>query len=195
MIKLGLTGSIAMGKSTTAHMFAAAGVPVYDADAAVHALYAGKAVPAIEAAFPDAIRDGKVDRKALGALVLGKPDKMNQLESIIHPLVREEEKAFLTKAAAAGHRMAVLDIPLLFETGAETRVHACVVVTAAAEIQRDRVLSRPGMSEEQFNAILARQMPDVEKRRRCHFLIDTGFGLGPAERTVASILRALSGVA
>lgn len=192
MIVLGLTGSIGMGKSTTATMFAEAGAAVYDADAAVHALYRGSAVPLIEAAFPGTTRDGAVDRKALSARVMGDGAAMTRLEGIVHPLVRGSETAFLDKARAAGARVAVLDIPLLFETGGEARVHASVVVTAAPEVQRQRVLARPNMTPESFAAILSRQMADADKRRRAHFLVDTGRGLEPARRAVQGILRALS---
>lgn len=194
MIKLGLTGSIGMGKSTTAKIFAAQGVPCHDADAAVHMLYAGRAAPLIEEAFPGTVVDGKVDRTLLSSYVLGKPEAMKHLEAVVHPLVREEEQAFLQKAEAEGRRVVVLDIPLLFETGGDRRINASVVVTADAGIQRERVLSRPGMTEDRFSAILAKQMPDVEKRRRAHFLIDTGLGLEAAERSVAAILRAVAGM-
>ncbi|MFN4169787.1 MAG: dephospho-CoA kinase [Pannonibacter phragmitetus] len=195
MIRLGLTGSIAMGKSATAKMFAEAGVPVHDADAAVHALYAGRAVPLIEAAFPGTTADGKVDRTRLGEAVLGKPEAIARLEAIIHPLVHEEEADFLAKARAEGRRMVVLDIPLLFETGGERRMDAVVVVSAPAEVQRERALARPGMTAQRLEAILARQMPDAEKRRRAHFVIGTGSGLEPARRAVRSVIRALSGKA
>ncbi|WP_029058133.1 dephospho-CoA kinase [Stappia stellulata] len=192
MIVVGLTGSIGMGKSTTAAMFAGAGAAVYDADAAVHDLYRSEGAPVIEAAFPGTVVAGVVDRKALGARVIGKPDEMKRLETIVHPLVHARETAFLETAKAAGARIAVLDIPLLFETGGEARVHASVVVTASAEVQRSRVLARPGMSEDTFAAILAKQMPDAQKRRRAHFLVDTGHGKAHARRTVAAILRALA---
>ena len=192
MIRLGLTGSIGMGKSTTAKMFAEHGVPVHDADAVVHALYAGRAAPLIEAAFPGTVRDGQVDRTLLSPQVLGKPEAMKRLEAIVHPLVREEELQFLQRARDARKRIVVLDIPLLFETGADHRVDAVVVVTADEAIQRKRVLDRPGMTEDRFEAILARQTPDAEKRRRAHFLIDTGRGLEPARRQVRAILRALA---
>lgn len=195
MIVVGLTGSIGMGKSTTAAMFARAGAAVYDADAAVHALYRGAAAPKIEAAFPGTVVDGVVDRKALGAQVIGKPEAMARLEAIVHPLVRGSEEAFLEAARASAARVAVLDIPLLFETGGAARVHASVVVTASAEVQRARVLARPGMTEDAFAAILAKQMPDADKRRRAHFLVDTGHGLDMARRSVAAILRALSALA
>ena len=194
MIKLGLTGSIGMGKSTTAKMFAAQGVPCHDADAMVHRLYSGRAAPLIEAQFPGTVVDGKVDRTLLSPQVLGKPEAMRRLEAIVHPLVREEEQAFLENARAGGRRIVVLDIPLLFETGGESRVNATVVVTADAATQTARVLGREGMTEERFNAILAKQMPDREKRRRAHFLIDTGLGLEAAERSVAAVLRAVAGM-
>lgn len=195
MIRLGLTGSIAMGKSATAKMFAEAGVPVHDADAAVHALYAGRAVPLIEAAFPGTTADGKVDRTRLGEAVLGKAEAIARLEAIIHPLVHEEEANFLARARTEGRRMVVLDIPLLFETGGERRMDAVVVVSAPAEVQRERALARPGMTAQRLDAILARQMPDADKRRRAHFIIETGSGLEPARRAVRSVIRALSGKA
>ena len=195
MIRLGLTGSIAMGKSATAKMFAEAGVPVHDADAAVHALYAGRAVPLIEAAFPGTTANGKVDRTRLGEAVLGKPEAIARLEAIIHPLVHEAEADFLARARAEGRRMVVLDIPLLFETGGERRMDAVVVVSAPAEVQRERALARPGMTVQRLDAILARQMPDADKRRRSHFIIETGSGLDPARRAVRSVIRALSGKA
>ena len=192
MIRIGLTGSIGMGKSTTAKMFAAEGVPVHDADATVHALYSGRAAPLIEAAFPGTVSDGKVDRLLLSPHVLGKPEAMKKLEAIVHPLVREEEQLFLKRARADHRRIVMLDIPLLFETGGEARVDVVVVVTADAQVQRDRVLARPGMSEDRFEAILAKQMPDAEKRRRAHFLVDTGRGMEAAKRQVRAILKALA---
>jgi len=192
VIVLGLTGSIGMGKSTTAKMFAAEGVPVHDADAAVHALYDGRAAPLIEAAFPGTVVDGRVDRTLLSPHVLGKPEAMKRLEAIVHPLVREEEIAFLERARDARRRVAVVDIPLLFETDGDRRVNASVVVTADARVQRNRVLSRPGMTEERFQSILEKQMADAEKRRRAHFLIDTGLGMESARRSVRAILKALA---
>lgn len=195
MILLGLTGSIGMGKSTTAKMFANAGAAVYDADAAVHALYRGEAAPLIEAAFPGSTDDGVVDRRKLGAQVIGRPEAMRRLEEIVHPLVRKSEAAFLKSARQSAARIAVLDIPLLFETGGEERVRATVVVTADPAIQRQRVLARPGMDAERLDALLAKQMPDAEKRRRAHFLIDTGHGMDPARRMVGSVLRAVSALA
>ncbi|MGV2978171.1 dephospho-CoA kinase [Roseibium alexandrii] len=194
MIKLGLTGSIGMGKSTTAKMFAKLGVPVHDSDATVHALYSGRAATLIEAAFPGTVVDGTVDRTLLSPHVLGKPEAMKRLEAIVHPLVREEELAFLEKAKADRHRVVVLDIPLLFETGGDKRVDGVVVVTADADVQRARVLDRPGMTEDRFNAILSKQMPDAEKRKRAHFLIDTGFGMDAARRSVLAVLKASAAI-
>lgn len=190
---LGLTGSIGMGKSTTSAMFRARGVPLHDADAAVHALYRGRAVAPIATAFPAAVRDGAVDRAALSAAVLGRPEALRRLEAIIHPLVREEELAFLANCCKAGAALAVLDVPLLLETDGERRCDAVLVVTAPAAVQRQRVLARPEMTAEKFAAILARQMPDAEKRRRAHFLVDSGQGLVAAGRQVGSILSALAG--
>jgi len=192
MIVLGLTGSIGMGKSTTARMFAAAGVPVNDADRAVHMLYRGPAVAPVEAAFPGVAVDGVIDRGRLGERVLSDPDAMKALEAIVHPMVRDEENAFLERARASLARCAVLDVPLLFETGRQGRTDAVVVVTADADVQRARVLARDGMSAARFEGILAKQMPDAEKRRRAHFLIDTGHGLDPAERAVRAILDAVA---
>jgi dephospho-CoA kinase len=190
---LGLTGSIGMGKSTTSAMFRAAGVPVHDADQAVHDLYAGVAAPQIEAAFPGTTANGVVDRGKLSTAVLGRPEALAKLEAIVHPLVRAKEQAFLAQARKSGATVAVLDIPLLLETGGESRYDAVVVITAPAEVQRKRVLGRPGMTEEKFAAILARQMPDAQKRRRAHFLVDTSHGLVAAERQVRSILNAVAG--
>ncbi len=186
---LGLTGSIGMGKSTTAEMFEALGVPVHSADAAVHRLYAGRAASLVEARFPGTVRDGVVDRAALGARVLGDKPALAALEAIIHPLVREEERAFLHAAREAGAPLAVLDIPLLYETGGEGRVDAVLVVTAPPEVQRARVLARPGMTAERFEKILASQMPDAEKRRRADAVIDTGAGLEAARAAVRRIVE------
>jgi dephospho-CoA kinase len=190
MIVLGLTGSLGMGKSTTARFFAEAGVPVHDADAAVHRLYAGAAVPAIEAAFPGTTADNGVDRDRLAARVLGDPAALARLEAIIHPLVRREEETFLQAAEASGAKVAVLDIPLLFETGAERRCDAVVVVTAPAEMQRARAFERPGMTEEKFASLLAKQMPDAEKRRRADFIVDSSQGFAAARAQVRAILQA-----
>ncbi|WP_417692278.1 dephospho-CoA kinase [Roseibium sp.] len=192
MIRIGLTGSIGMGKSTTADMFARRGVPVHDADRTVHQLYAGPAVPMIEAAFPGSTRDGSVDRGLLGEMVVGNKPALARLEEIVHPLVRDAEEAFLAEAERHGRRAVLLDIPLLFETGGRNRVDLCVVVTASADIQKKRVLARSGMSLERFEAIRAKQMPDAEKRLRAHFLIDTGLGLELAERQVEACLRAIA---
>lgn len=190
MLILGLTGSIGMGKTATAGMFREAGAPVHDADACVHALYHGAAVAPVEAAFPGVTRDGAIDRQLLSARVLGDEAAMRRLESIVHPLVAAARDAFLDAARRAGARVAVLDIPLLFETGGERLVGAVVVVTADAAVQKARVLARPGMTPARFEAILARQTPDSEKRRRAHFLIDTGRGFEAARRQVADLLRA-----
>lgn len=190
---LGLTGSIGMGKSTTAKIFVARGVPLHDADAAVHRLHRGRAAAPIEEAFPGTVVDGMVDRAKLAAAVLGKPEALKRLEAIIHPLVREEEEAFLARCRKEGAGLAVIDVPLLLETGGQGRCDAVLVVTAPAEVQRERVLARPGMSAEKLAAILARQMPDAEKRRHAHFLVDTSRGLVAAGREVGSILMALAG--
>jgi dephospho-CoA kinase len=190
---LGLTGSIGMGKSATAGLFRAEGVPVYDADAAVHALYRGEAVAPVEAAFPGVAKDGAIDRPALSAQVLGDAEAMKRLESIVHPLVRAQEIAFLDRARAGGARLVVLDIPLLFETGGEKRVDAVAVVSAPGDVQQARVLERPGMTPARFAAILAKQLPDSQKRARAHFLIDTGRGFDSARYQVRGIVRALSG--
>lgn len=195
MIVLGLTGSIGMGKSTTAKLFAEEGVPVHDADAAVHALYEGEATPHIEAAFPGTTADGKVDRRKLVEKVLGNDAAMKRLEAIVHPLVRKSELRFLEAAKATGAAVVVLDIPLLFETGGEGRVDAVAVVSAPAAEQRRRVLERPGMSEEKFEALLAKQVPDAEKRRRADFVIDTGQGIEHARAQVRSILAEIAKIA
>jgi dephospho-CoA kinase len=190
MILIGLTGSIGMGKSTTAAMFREAGVPVYDADAAVHDLYdaGGGAVGPVGEAFPGVVRDGKVDREALRQAVLGKPEELKRLNAIVHPLVGRDRIAFFARAEAAGADMVVLDIPLLFETGGHANVDAVVVASAPADMQRERVLARPGMTPERLDAILAQQMADAEKRARAHFVVDTSRGLEPARRQVAEII-------
>ncbi len=188
MIVLGLTGSIGMGKSTTAKMFVEAGVPVHDSDETVHRLYAGKAAPLVEAAFPGTTVSGVVDRTKLGARVLGDAAALKTLETIVHPLVRADADAFLDRHRAAGAPLVVLDIPLLFETGGRNRVDKVVVVTAPAEIQRARVLARPGMSEEKLAAILAKQVPDAEKRRQADFVIDTGEGMDAARAAVGAVI-------
>ncbi|MEQ8325970.1 MAG: dephospho-CoA kinase [Parvibaculum sp.] len=195
MLLIGLTGSIGMGKSETAKMFRALGVPVYDADAAVHKLYdkGGKAVEPIRAAFPSAVMDDAVDRKALSRAVLGLPDEMKKLEAIVHPLVGEAQIEFLKENMAAGHEMAVLDIPLLYETGGETRVDVVVVVSAPYDIQKTRVLARPDMDEAKFAAIHAKQTPDAEKRERADFIVESDKGLDHAREQVSAIVDALKG--
>jgi dephospho-CoA kinase len=192
MLILGLTGSVGMGKSVTARFFAEAGVPVHDADAAVHRLYEGPAVPAIEAAFPGTTTDGKVDRTKLSARVLGDGAALKRLEAIVHPLVQESERQLLADAERRGEKVVVLDIPLLFETGGDRRVDAVVVVSAPLEVQRARVLARPGMTVEKFEAILAKQMPDSEKRRRADFVVDTSRGFEAAREQVRAVLAAVA---
>lgn len=189
MFILGLTGSIGMGKSTTAKLFAEEGVPVHDSDAAVHLLYEGKAVPRIEAEFPRTTEGGKVDRQKLGAIVVGNHEALKRLEAIVHPLVAEARDHFLAKARLDGAKIAVLDIPLLFEVGADKLVDAVVVVSAEPHIQRQRVMERPGMTAEKFEALLIKQMPDVEKRRRADFIVDSGGGIEPARQQVRDILN------
>jgi len=194
MFILGLTGSIGMGKSVTAGVFARCGIPVHDADAAVHRLYGGEAAAAIAEAFPGMVTDGVVDRAALGARVLADPAAMAKLELIVHPLVQQSQRAFLAAAQARGERIVVLDIPLLLETDASNRVDAVVVVSAPLAVQRERVLARPGMSDAKLDAILLKQMPDVEKRRRAHFVVDSSRGVDSVERQVCGILRAVAGL-
>lgn len=188
MLILGLTGSIGMGKSTTAKLFAEAGVPVYDADAEVHKIYEGEAAPAIEAAFPGTTVDGKVDRARLSAKVVHDPAALKQLEQIVHPMLGASRKKFFEAAEAAGAPVVVVDIPLLFETGGENRVDAVVVVTTMPEMQRERVLARGTMDEARFDAILARQLPDAEKRKRADFVVDTSHGLDPVRARIKDIL-------
>jgi dephospho-CoA kinase len=192
MIVLGLTGSIGMGKSATARMFSEAGVPVHDSDEAVHRLYAGKAAPLIEAAFPGVVVDGSVDRTRLAARVLGDAAALKALEAIVHPLVRADADAFVASHRAAGAPLVVLDIPLLFETGGRGRVDKVAVVSAPAAVQRERVLARPGMTVEKFEAILARQVPDAEKRRQADFVIDTSRGFDVTRAAVERIVAALT---
>ena len=188
MIVLALTGSIGMGKSTSAQMFREAGVPVHDADATVHDLYEGTGVPVIAELFPDTIVDGKVDRARLGAIVLKDNDALKRLESVIHPLVRDAEIEFLENARARDEALVVLDIPLLYETGGEARVDGVIVVSCGPEEQRLRVLARPGMTEEKFEAILARQVPDDIKRAKADFIIDSSGGFDEARRQVTGII-------
>ncbi len=192
MIIIGLTGSIGMGKSTTAKMFADEGVAVHDSDEAVHRLYAGPAAPLVEAAFPGVTVDGRIDRTLLGQRVIGNNEAIRTLEKIIHPLVRADAAAFIARQRDAGSKIAVLDIPLLFETGGRERVDKVVVVTAPPDVQRNRVLARPGMSVEKFEAILARQVPDAEKRRLADYVVDTGAGMDAARAAVRSIVADLS---
>jgi len=189
MLILGLTGSIGMGKSTTAKLFAEAGVPVYDADATVHALYEGEAVPAIEAAFPGTTAGGKVDRERLSARVVHDPAAIKQLEQIVHPMLGASRQKFLHDAEQSGAPVAVVDVPLLFETGGEKRVDAVVVVTTTPEIQHQRILSRDNMTNEKLDSILARQLPDAEKRKRADFVVDTSHGLGPVRERIRDILE------
>lgn len=191
MFVLGLTGSLAMGKSATAKMFAEEGVPVHDSDATVHALYEGAGAAAIEAAFPGTVAGGKVDREKLAARVVGKPDEFARLEAIVHPRVSEMRRAFLAEAERQGAEIAVLDIPLLFETAGEAVCDAVVVVSAPADEQRRRALARPGMSEARLRAILDKQMPDAEKRRRADFIVDTSQGFAHAREQVRDILQAV----
>ncbi len=188
---IGLTGGIGMGKSTAAASFRRLHVPVFDADAAVHALQGrgGRAVAPIAAAFPGTVRDGRVDREALRRAVLGQPEALRRLERIVHPLVRDAERRFLAAARRRGERLVVLDIPLLFETRGQGRCDLVVVVTAPAAVQRWRVLQRPGMTEERLRAILARQTPDREKRRRADVLVPTGLSRHAAQRAIRKVVR------
>ncbi len=195
MIILGLTGSIGMGKSTTAKLFAEEGIPVHDADAAVHALYEGEAVSLVEAAFPGTSRAGKVDRALLAKEVVGKPDAMKRLEAIVHPMVARSRDRFLDEAREKGAPVVLLDIPLLFETGGRDLVDAVVVVTADADVQRQRVMDRPGMTAEKFEALLAKQTPDAEKRRRADYIVDSGHGIEPARAQVREILAKVANMA
>ena len=185
---LGLTGSIGMGKSTTAKLFVEAGVPVYDADAAVHKIYEGEAAPAIEAAFPGTTVDGKVDRAKLSAKVVHDQAAIKQLEQIVHPMLGASRKKFLDDAEASGAPVVVMDIPLLFETGGEKRVDAVVVVSTDLATQRERILARGTMTSEALDAILARQLPDAEKRKRADFVVDTSHGLDPVRARIRDIL-------
>ena len=189
MMILGLTGSIGMGKSTTAKLFAEAGVPVYDADAIVHRLYEGEAVPAIEAAFPGTTVNGKVDRNRLSAQVVHDPAAIKRLEGIVHPMLGASRQKFFRDAERSGAPVAVVDVPLLYETGGEKRVDAVVVVTTTPEIQRARILARDNMTGEKLDAILARQLPDAEKRKRADFVVDTSHGLDPVRARIRDILK------
>lgn len=192
MIIIGLTGSIGMGKSTTSDMFKALGVPVISADEIVHDLYSAEAAPLIEAAFPGTTTGGVVDRQLLSAKLMAAPEGFARLEAIIHPLVRAREKQFVDEAADRGEPLVLLDIPLLFETGATDRVDTVIVVSCAPEIQRQRVMARPDMTVEKFEAILSRQTPDAEKRARADYVIDTGQGLDAARAQVNDIVGELT---
>ena len=189
MLILGLTGSIGMGKSATAKLFAEAGVPVYDADATVHRIYEGEAAPAIEAAFPGTTVNGKVDRNRLSAKVVHDPAAMKQLEQIVHPMLGASRQKFLDDAERSGAPVVVVDVPLLFETGGEKRVDAVVVVTTSPDVQRQRILARDNMTGEKLDAILARQLPDAEKRKRADFVVDTSHGLDPVRAQIRDILQ------
>ncbi|RFB89781.1 dephospho-CoA kinase [Rhizobium leguminosarum bv. trifolii] len=191
MLKIGLTGSIGMGKSTAGKLFAEAGIPLNDSDAVVHDLYAGEAAPLVDAAFPGTMKDGTVDRHELGRQLALDPDGFKRLEAIVHPLVRKRETQFLKRQRAAGAEMVVLDIPLLFETGAWERVDVVVVVSAGPQIQRERVLAREGMTDEKFEMILSRQTPDTEKRRRADYLIDSSRSLAETKERVLEIIADL----
>jgi dephospho-CoA kinase len=192
MFILGLTGTIGMGKSTTAAMFRAAGIKVHDSDATVHGLYEGTVAPLVEAAFPDTTRDGRVDRQALAQRVVGDEEALGRLEAIVHPLVRAERAAFIAEARAAGESIVVVDIPLLFETGTEKELDAVVLVTASEAVQKERIAARRGMTAEKLAVIMAKQMPDREKRARADFIIDTSAGLADTERQVKDVLRSIS---
>ena len=194
MLVLGLTGSIGMGKTTTARFFADEGVPVLDADAVVHRLYDGEAVAAIEKAFPGTSRDGRIDREELSRRVVGSPEALKQLEAIVHPLVRAAQARFLADAERSGAPVAVLDVPLLFETGGDRRVDAIVVVSAPADVQRARTLDRAGMTAEKFEALLQKQMPDDEKRRRADFVVDTSQSFDSARAQVRAILASVRAI-
>jgi dephospho-CoA kinase len=193
MLVIGLTGSIGMGKSAAAAHFRARGVPVCDADAEVHRLYEGEAVPAIAAAFPGAVREGKVDRALLAQEVAGSPQKLKQLETIVHPMVVKAELDFLRAQEKRGAKLAVLEIPLLFETDARSRVDVSVVVSAPEEVQRARVLARPGMGPAKLEALLKRQLSDAEKRARADYVVDTGTSHADMERQIDKILDSLRG--
>jgi dephospho-CoA kinase len=193
VIVIGLTGSIGMGKSTTLQLFKDEGARVWDADGAVHALYAaaGAAVEAVETAFPGVTRGGAIDRAHLAERLKGQPDGFERLEAIVHPLVAADRAAFLDSARAEGAKVAVVDVPLLFETAGEKAVDVVVVASAPAEIQRERVLARPGMTQAKFEALLARQLPDADKRARADYVIETGRGLDAARAQVRGVLTRL----
>jgi dephospho-CoA kinase len=189
MIVAGLTGSIGMGKSTVAAYFRGKGIPVHDADRIVHDLYGGEAAPLIEAVFPGTVRDGAVDRAALAARVVGSSEALHKLEAIVHPLVRRAEWRFLLKEQDKGAELAILEIPLLFETGSEKLFDAVIVVSAPADTQRERLLQRPGMTEEKLAAILARQWPDAKKRQLADFVVDTGQPIEDTHRQIDAVVK------
>ena len=196
MIILGLTGSIGMGKSTTASMFADFGVPVYDADAAVHAIYAegGAAVVPLSEVFPEAVQNNQVQRDILRHIITESPGRLRELEAVVHPLVAKSQIAFRSEAVANNAPLVVLDIPLLYETGGDSRCDYVAIVTTSAEEQKTRVLSRPGMTEQAFEQILQKQLPDAEKRARADFIINTGFGLDFARKHVEALIDLLQGM-
>lgn len=193
MLVIGLTGGIGMGKSAAAEHLARSGIPVFNADTCVHRLYEGEAVPFIEAAFPGVTRAGKVDRALLAAEVAGKPERFRELEAIVHPMVVKAEIDFLIEAEKKGAEFAVLEIPLLFETGADKRVDVTVVLSAPHHVQRERVLARPGMTAEKLEHLLARQLPDQEKRARADFVVDSGSGLADMHRQIDKLIESLRG--
>jgi dephospho-CoA kinase len=192
LIMIGLTGSIAMGKTTVARMFADEGVPVFDSDAAVHELYRGAAVAPVEASFPNVTIEGRIDRVRLASRVMGDPAALRRLEAIVHPLVESARRKFISAQRLSARNMLVLDVPLLLETGGDAAVDLVVVVTAPADIQRARALSRSGMTGERFDEIMKRQMPDSEKRRRAHFLVDTSASLESTRQQVRDFVQAVS---
>ncbi len=191
MLVIGLTGGIGMGKSAAAEHFARRGIPVFNADACVHRLYEGEAVTAIEAAFPGVARDGKVDRKLLGEKIAGSQKKLRELEAIVHPRVVEAEMQFLIEQERKGAKLAVLEIPLLFETGAEARVDVTIVLSAPAQVQRKRVLARPGMTVDRLEHLLARQLPDAERRGRADFVVDSGASLEDMQAEMDKLIESL----
>jgi dephospho-CoA kinase len=193
MLVIGLTGGIGMGKSAAAAHFAGSGIPVFNADACVHRLYAGEAVPAIEAEFPGVTQGGKVDRTLLGAEIAGKPERLKQLESIVHPMVVRAEVDFLREEERKGAALAVLEIPLLFETGAEKRVDVTIVLSAPHHMQRERVLARAGMTVDRLEHLLARQLPDAEKRARADYVVDSGTGLAHMHQQIDRLIESLRG--
>lgn len=193
MLVIGLTGGIGMGKSAAAEHFARAGISVFNADAHVHRLYEGEAVEAIEAEFPGVTREGRIDRKLLSEQVAGSPERLRQLERIVHPMVVEAEIEFLRAQERKGAQLAVLEIPLLFETGAETRVDVTVVLSAPHHVQRERVLARPGMTVDKLEHLLARQLPDAEKRARADFVVESGTGLADMQAKIDTLIESLRG--